>query len=313
LPLRFSLRQLEYFQAVAESGSIAAASHVVNVSSPSISAAIAQLEDEFGIQLFVRKHAHGLSLTPGGAQFLLQTRLVLQEATKLISLANDVTQNVRGPLNVGCLLSFAQIVLPQIRREFTDRHPDVEFRQFERSQTGLIEGLRNASLDIALTYDLSIPADLIFKPLVFLPPYVLLADAHPLSRRDRLSPQDLSGYPMVLLDLPLSADYFLSFFEGTGVKPVIVERTRDMSVMQSLVANGIGYSLANIKPMSERAPDGKKLRYVPVTDNLRALSLGVLLAENAKPTLTVKTFADFCADTLKAESNPGQKLALGET
>ena len=87
MPLRFSLRQLEYFRAVAECGSIAAAAERVNVSSPSISTAIAQLEDEFGLQLFIRRHAQGLSLTPGGTQFLGQVRNVLQEARHLIALA----------------------------------------------------------------------------------------------------------------------------------------------------------------------------------------------------------------------------------
>ena len=83
MTLRFSLRQLEYFQAVAERGLIVAASESVSVSSPSISAVISQLEEEFGIQLFVRKHAQGLTLTPGAAQFLIQVRRILQDAGKL--------------------------------------------------------------------------------------------------------------------------------------------------------------------------------------------------------------------------------------
>ena len=57
MPLRFTLRQLEYFVAVGEAGVHRPAAANVNVSSPSISAAIAQLETEFGIQLFVRRHA----------------------------------------------------------------------------------------------------------------------------------------------------------------------------------------------------------------------------------------------------------------
>jgi DNA-binding transcriptional LysR family regulator len=303
--LRFSLRQLEYFQAVAERGSIAAASESVNVSSPSISAAIAQLEEEFGIQLFVRKHAQGLSLTPGGAQFLDQVRRILQESAKLIVLANDVTQKVRGPLNVGCLLSVAQIVLPQMRRKFQDKYPDVAFRQFERSQSALFEGLRNASLDIALTYDLNIPSDLKFKPLAILPPYALVSDDHSLSRKASVSPQELINHPMVLLDLPISSEYFLSFFAECKQKPNVVERTHDLAVMQSLVANGVGFSFANVRLTTEQSPDGKKLRYIPLTGNLRALQLGLLQTDNATPTLTVESFADFCAHMIVNEAVPG--------
>ncbi|WP_245469819.1 LysR family transcriptional regulator, partial [Mesorhizobium sp. M7A.F.Ca.MR.362.00.0.0] len=78
MPLRFTLRQLEYFVAVGEAGSIAKAAEQVNVSPPSISASIAQLETEFGVQLFVRKHSHGLSLTAGG-------RIFLKEAARLLN------------------------------------------------------------------------------------------------------------------------------------------------------------------------------------------------------------------------------------
>ena len=69
--------------AVGECGSIALASERVNVSSPSISAAISQLEAEFGLPLFVRKHAHGISLTQGGRASSLpnvQARIVLAQA-----------------------------------------------------------------------------------------------------------------------------------------------------------------------------------------------------------------------------------------
>lgn len=80
MPLRFTLRQLEYFVAVGECGSIALAAEKVNVSSPSISAAIAQLEAEFGLQLFVRRHAQGLSLTQGGMRFMDDARALLESA-----------------------------------------------------------------------------------------------------------------------------------------------------------------------------------------------------------------------------------------
>ena len=108
MALRYTLRQLEYFVAVGEEGSIVRASRKVNVSSPSISAAITQLEEEFGLRLFVRKHAHGLILTQPGRQFMVQARRVLHEATAMNRLADELSGNVQGLLKVGCLLTFAQ-------------------------------------------------------------------------------------------------------------------------------------------------------------------------------------------------------------
>jgi len=306
MPLRFTLRQLEYLCAVGEYGSIAQAAERVNVSSPSISTAIAQLEQEFGLPLFVRRHAHGLSLTQGGARFVAQAREVLAQAARLSDLANDITGAMRGPLNVGCLLTFAQVVLPQLRRSFIDAHPDVDFHQFERNQTEIFDGLRSATLDVALSYDLAIPPDLEFLPLVSLPPYAVMADTHPLANLPDVTAEALVGYPMVLLDLPLSTDYFLSFFKG--LKPHIVERTRDIAVMRSLVANGFGYSIANIRPTTDRAPDGRKLRYIPVTGAPRSLQMGLVMSEGARASMVVRGFIAHAQAHITPETTPGLRL-----
>lgn len=300
MPLRVTLRQLEYFVAVGECGSIALAAEKVNVSSPSISAAIAQMEAEFGLQLFIRRHAQGLSLTTGGARFMEAAREVLDRARGLTDLANDVTGKVRGPLNVGCLLTFAQIVLPQLRRSFVDAWPEVQFRQFERDQQGLFDALGDATLDIALTYDLNLPATLDFVPLIDLPPFALLSESHELAHLESVSPAELAEHPMVLLDLPMSAEYFLSFFEALDITPAIAERTRDIAVMRSMVANGFGYGLANARPKSDLAPDGRRLCFVPLTGSVRALKLGLLMSEGAQNSSTVRAFVDHA----KAEVTP---------
>lgn len=174
MALRFTLRQLEYFVTVGEQGSIAQASAQVNVSSPSISAAISQLEGEFGLPLFVRKHAHGLSLTQAGRQFMVQARKALAEADSLNRLAGSISGNAQGPLNIGCLLTFAQVLLPAFRREFQKKHGDVQISQIECDQVTLIEKLQRADIDVALTYNPEIPTDLDFTPLRLLPLYAAL-------------------------------------------------------------------------------------------------------------------------------------------
>jgi DNA-binding transcriptional LysR family regulator len=119
---------------------VALAAERVSVSSPSISAAIGQLEDAFGLQLFVCRHAQGLSLTEGGRQFLATAREVLRAANQLADSAAAITGVVAGPLSVGCLQTFAQVLLPQLRRGFADRFPDGEFHQHEGEQAELLTG-----------------------------------------------------------------------------------------------------------------------------------------------------------------------------
>ncbi len=308
MALRFTLRQLEYFVTVGEQGSIAQASAMVNVSSPSISAAISQLEEEFGLPLFVRKHAHGLSLTQAGRQFMEQARKVLAEADSLNGLALAISGKVQGPLNVGCLLTFAQVLLPAIRRGFQNKYVDVQVTQIECDQQTLIEKLRRAEIDVALTYDLEVPPDLDFVPLRSLPLYAVVSADHPLASRKTVSAKALVEYPMVLLDLPISRNYFMSAFEQAGVTPTIAERTRDMAVMRSLVANGFGFSVANIRPHSDLSPDGRALRFIPLEGGLRPLNLGFILPDGARNILSVDAFVDHASQTIAGWGYPGLSL-----
>ena len=308
MALRFTFRQLEYFVAVGEEGSIARASKRVNVSSPSISSAITQLEDEFRLSLFVRKHAQGLTLSQAGRQFMDQARKVLAEAEALNRLGSAISGQVQGPLNIGCLLTFAQVILPGLRRDFQNTYPAVSIRQFELDPVEIVENLRRAKIDVALTYDLDLPPDLDFIPLRQLPPYVMVAESHELAGSRSVSVSDLADLPMVLLDLPLSADYFLGFFEAQNMRPNIAERTRDIAVMRSLVANGFGYAIGNIRPRDDVAPDGRKLRFLPLTGAVKPMRLGVLVPPAARNVLTVQSFIDHTQDVIDAWGFPGDAI-----
>ncbi|WP_321364646.1 LysR family transcriptional regulator [uncultured Celeribacter sp.] len=258
--IRFTLRQLEYFVAVGEAGSITVAAGRVNVSSPSISTAISQLETEFGMPLFVRQHAQGLSLTQAGRALMDQARAVLREADRLVDLAGDISGQVRGPIMVGCMLA----------------------------------------------YDLVVPPDLSFIPLIEMPPFVLISADHPLADRDEIEVEELRSLPMVLLDLPQSADYFLSFFfQDKGIKPEISERSRDIAVVRSLVANGFGYSIANLRPLNGLSPDGKALKFIPLAGNLRPLKMGLLMPPHADTTHVVRSFVDFAQSWVRDGFSPG--------
>ena len=298
---RFTLRQLEYLVAVGQHGSVTLAAEQLSVSAPSISTAISQLEAEFGLPLFVRKHAQGMAPTASGRDLIEAAAKVLEAAQAVAAMASRHRGTVHGTLKVGCLSTFAQIVVPQLRKSYVQIYPDVDFRQFERHQVGLIEGLRDASFDIALTYDLAIPADLEFTALGVLPPFAILAASHPLAGQASVSLAELAPHPMILLDLPLSADYFASLFDQAGIKPRIVERTQDMAVVQAMVGHDLGYAIANLRPQSETSPDGRPLRFVPLAGAVKPMRLGLLSAAGGKSALTVQAFVDHCRTVLSED------------
>lgn len=305
MPIRFTLRQLEYFVAVGETGSISHAAENMNVSPPSVSTSISQLEAEFGVQLFIRKHAHGLSLTNGGRRFLGEAREFLASAEGLRHLASDISETISGPLGIGCFKTVAPIILPELRQQFQAEYPDVQIRQVEGDQAKLLEGIQSAELDICLTYDLGIPGGVEFTALATLPPYVMLAASHPLAGQASIALEELQTEKMVLLDLPLSTDYFLSAYRDAGLKPVIAERTEDLALVRSMVANGFGYSLANIRSRTDLSPDGKPLKFVPLIGGPRPLRLGLVTGREARKRRIVRAFDDHCHSFVQRERIPG--------
>ncbi|HTI02871.1 MAG TPA: LysR family transcriptional regulator, partial [Acidisoma sp.] len=116
--MRYTLRQLQYFVAAAEAGSITLGSEKISISQPSISAAISTLEREFGVQLFIRHHAQGLSLTPAGRRLLVEAKQLLQQAQSLYAVASEAAETVAGPLSVGCMVTMAPMVMPELAHGF---------------------------------------------------------------------------------------------------------------------------------------------------------------------------------------------------
>ena len=305
MPLRFTFRQLEYLVAVGDAGTISQAAERLNISSPSISAAISQLEAEFGAQLFVRQHAQGLSLTPGGQRIFNEAKRILDSAGALNDLAGDIADAARGPIAVGALSTIAPMVSASVRRSFEAAYPDANVSLREAHQADLLRMLGRAEIDVAITYDLEIPKDITFEPLVALPPYVMLRHNHPLIERGAVTLADLAAEPMILLDLPLSREYFLSTFHNAGFRPTISERTASLSVARSLVANGFGFCLINMRPTTTIAPDGEELAYLPLGGDHRHLVVGLATKRSEHRSRIVAAFHDHVRGRIAAGDLPG--------
>lgn len=303
--MRFTFRQLEYFVAVGETGGITAASERINISPPTISAAISQLEAEFGFQLFVRQHAQGLSLTPAGERFLMEAKALLAQASELGGLAKELADSVAGPIKVGCLVTIAAMVVPELCHGFMERHSAVQVEVSEDHPAELLEKLRRAEIAVALTYDLQIPEDIDFEPLVELPPYALFPAAHPLADRPHLDLSQLAEQPLILLDLPLSREYFMSLFFQDRLRPTIYSRSAHLEVIRTLVANGYGYSLLNVCPKNMHALDGKPLASVPLAADYRAMVMGLASLRRYRKPRAVQAFEAYCRERISNRAVPG--------
>ena len=225
--MRYTLKQLAYFVTAADTGSITAAARQLHISQPSISAAIAQLERQFGLELFVRHHAQGLSLTPTGQRLLAEARHLLAQARDFHEGAIELAESAAGEIDVGCFVTFAPMIIPGLLRAMRQAHPDIRIRLHEHDTEALQEGLREGRFDLALTYDLNIGADMAFEGLVDVPLHAMLPADHRFAARKRVALAELIEEPFVLLALPASRDYFLSLFYGLGLRPNLAHESPD--------------------------------------------------------------------------------------
>lgn len=309
--MRYTLRQLEYFIAAGETGSITAAAERISISQPSISAAIAHLERELKVQLFLRHHAQGLSLTPAGRSVLREAKLIVQQAAGLYVVASAQLEQIRGSLSLGCMTTLAPMLLPEVLRSFGEAYPAVQLRPSEGDPAQLVERLARAEVDVALIYDLALPRQIRFTPLAALPPHVVLGEGHRLAGAEALTLRDLAEEPLVLLDLPFSRDYFLALFHNQGLEPVIGAVSSSQDVVRSLVANGQGYALFNARPRSDRALDGRRLVRVRLEGRHRPMRIGLAVLGDLQPSRLVSAFEAHCRALISDAAIPGM-AASGE-
>lgn len=198
-----------------------------------------------------------------------------------------------------------------LRRSFEGAYPEASVSLREGTQVDLLQMLSRAEIDVAITYDLEIPKGIAFEAITPLPPFVMLAADHPLAGNDALALEDLAGEPMVLLDIPLSREYFLSIFQSAGLRPVIAERTAQMSVARSLVANGFGFGLINMRMQTDLAPDGTRLALLPLSDRVRPMILGLALKQTEHRTQIVQAFCDHVQAEVGRGAVPGVSQGPG--
>ena len=303
--MKFTLRQLEYFVAAADAGSIAAAAERIHISAPSISVAITQLEQQLGVALFVRQHS-GLSLTRSGQDVLSRTRIVLDGATALYEAVNKSGTELRGSIALGCLTTLAGLVMPELVRTFSRLHPAVTIELIEGAQDQLIGHLRRGVADVVITYDMHIPQDLEFEALASLPPMLLMSANHRLSRQISVDLCEVADENYILLDLPYSRDYFLSVFQHAGIAPKISVRTTQIDVVRTMVANGLGVSVVVSRPLNEAALDGKIVISMPISNPMPPLPIGSL-ARRLVDTALIAAFRQHLRLTIGDDYIPGMR------
>ncbi len=305
--MNISLRALRYVVATADFGNLTEAARHLNVSQPSISAAIAQFEADCGVQVFVRHHAKGVTTTIAGTRIINEARLLLNHARDFGQNARAMADEVRGEITIGCFWTIATHFMPSLLSRFAETHPGITVALDEGDQQHILDGIISGRTELAISYEFARPEDVMAEPLAELPPYAVLHPDHPLAARERISLLDLADEPFILLDLPHSRDYFMSLFRSVGVEPRIAFRSRAYELTRGLVGRGRGYTIQNVLPRTQVTHDGGRVVSMPLTDTLEPVRLVSLKLRRQAPRPVVEVFARH----LKASFSPGGMFEPG--
>ena len=292
--LRFTLRQLEYALAIAERGSLAGAAQSLGVAQPSLSASLQKLEDQLGLQLFIRHHAQGVTPSPQGLRFLAEARSLVAQGRDFQRDTSNAGELVAGELTMGSFMTIAPAYAPKLIAGFQKLYPQARLRLEDGVQDELVAGLRNGRFDLALLYKLDLPDDLKVTELASVTPYVLLNASHRLARQKRVSLHDLSDDPLVLLDVLPSRTYFTRLLESNGIQPKVSFVSPSLELVRGLVGQGLGYSLLITRPFGDHAYDGEALAIRPIVEDVEDGVIAMAALKNLRPTRLISTFEEFC-------------------
>ena len=289
-----SLTQLRYFIRVAERESMTRAAEDLFVAQSAVSSAVAHLEKELGVQLFIRRHAKGLTLTASGRELLVRSRQILTAlAESLESIAGEA-QAFWGPLHVVCFSPLAPFYLPSIIAGLKREHPGLEVRVTEAVAGEVGEYLESGRAEVGLTYDLALGDSVHRDVLAEIVPYAALPSSHRLAGAASVSLADLVDEPMILVDLPHSRDYFLGVFTDRGMTPNVQYRSSSYETVRAMVAQDHGFSLLHQRPATDSTYAGGQVVAVPLSDAVTPLRVVTASLASMRMSRRAQAFVERC-------------------
>lgn len=273
--------------------SIVKASAELSISQSSITAAIGSLETWLEYDLFVRTPAKGIQPTPAGADALELIRSFIDQARQFDAELRSVGGDAAGLVRIACYATAAPAFLPPILRSINENFPQMSVQVLEGNMETIAGFLDEGKADLAFTYPTPLHAGQDFLPLFQPPPFALISNDDPMSALPSVTLTELSAKPMVLLDLPMTRDYFMDLFRVQGCKPQIAHSTRSAEIARALVSGGFGYTILNIRPQPYQ-DDNARYRAVPISDAEDVQWFGIATTANVRRPKIVQTFIDNC-------------------
>lgn len=284
--------QLAYFAEAADHLSMTRAAENLLVAQSAVSSSIAQLERAVGVQLFIRKPAKGLILTAAGERLHHEARSLLTRLEEALESARGQETEVRGALVLACFVTLMPFYIPGLLSHLRSHHPDLRVEVIETDLDGMLDALRSGRAQLGLGYDFGFDSSVDTYEVTRAQPHVILPVAHRLAGQPSIALKQLRDEPMVLLDLPVSRDYFLGMLRVAEVEPEVRYRSGNYETVRSLVAQGHGFSILNQRPVSAMTYDGGSVVALPIQDDAPSLPVVIVSLNGVRPTARSRAVSD---------------------
>jgi len=241
------LRHLRYFGAVAEHLNYSEASRRLHVAQPAISQTILDLEEELGVQLFVRTR-RSVELTAAGSVFLREAREILRRSTEAQRLAKQASQGEVGNLSIGFFGSATAPILPLVVQAYRQAFPAVELQLLELNPDQQLAAFERGRIDLAFSRPLPSEVRDDFHLEVIYEDHlaVALPAKHRLVKQRVVAVKALADESFVLFHrqgAPGLYDEVMATCRRSGFSPKVTSEANFMATVITLVESGMGVSL----------------------------------------------------------------------
>ncbi|MDW6025239.1 LysR substrate-binding domain-containing protein [Mesorhizobium sp. BAC0120] len=274
--MSFTLRQLQFFVAVAEQGTVSRAAQSLSISQSSVTEAIKELESDLGVALFER-HPRGLNITHKGHQFL-------RHATKILAGVSDARRSfvgeatAGGRLQLGVTSLVAGYVLSDILARYRRAFPGVEVSAIEDNGDYLEHLLVGGELDVAVMVISNLRDRMALQAeIIEVSPYRLwLPLGHHLAGAEIISVHDIARDPLIMLTVDEIEENTGKLLVALGARPHVAFRTRSVEAVRSLVATGAGIALLPDLVYRPWSLEGDRIEQRDVSGSLPVVQVGMV-------------------------------------
>ena len=240
------LKQLAYFVRVAELGSFTKAAQALGVAQPALSRQVRLLEVELRQSLLTR-NGRGAAPTEAGRRLLEHGRGILHQVERALEDMGQSRDALVGRVTMGLPPSLARVLTVAYTRAFRQAMPQAQLSITEGLSSGLIEGVQQGRLDVAVVYETASTSDLDLQPLM--DDALVLVQARPagLALDPPPTPLPLSalkGLPLVIPSRPNAIRMHVEAQLGArGLRPEVALEIDGVQAILDLVAEGVGAAL----------------------------------------------------------------------